>query len=141
MSRCVGHRDAGFSINAPRGPASKSNDKHTHTHLHSCIWGCLRLIAGADWTGPHSHRSRASRDVLRPEFGLLPTCKCSADRPGEQSEREGQRGPSRAQRASLLPPGVSWAGGGQHVPTSWWTQTRSPLLPRPALHFYLIPFS
>ena len=107
MSRCVGHGDASFSINAPRGPASKSNDKHT-----------LALPASGGASGSSleqtglaltPRRSRASRDVLRPEFGLLPTCKCSADQPGEQREREGQRGPSRAPESFLT---ASWGEPG-----------------------------
>ena len=90
MSRCVGDGDAGFSINAPQGPASKPSDKHTHTHA-PCIWGCLWLIAGADWTGPHSpqvlRQQRCAQARVWPASHLI----CSADQPGEQRKATGQR--------------------------------------------------
>lgn len=140
MSRCVGHGDASFSINAPRGPASKSNDRHTHLHSpHLGVppahrWSRLdwpSLPAGPAPAGTCSGQSLAC-------FPLVNAPQINQENRGDARVSGAQAGP---QGASLLPPGVSQAGGSQHVPASWWTQTQNPLLPMPALRFYLIPFS
>lgn len=114
MSRCAGHGDAGFAINAPRGPASKSNDKHTHTCAH-CIWGCLWLSAGADWTGPHS--PQVPRQQRCAQARVWPACHliCSADQTGEQRKATGQqaRAPESFLNTSWGEPGWGLALGSQ----------------------------
>lgn len=122
MSRCVVPGGRQLQYNART--SLKSNDQTHALALASSVPPAHPL----EQTGLALTPRGPARPARRARSQVWPAshCKRSADQPGEQRGREGQRGPSRAPGASLHTPGVSQAGGSQHVPASWWTQTPEP---------------